>query len=130
MKVEAGDTSGTQRVLVMTDGSAEITKRDAQKALSEFGGKYDVKDWAMQEMDDAGEDTVAAEEEPPAAMPSSLLAEEQEWTNSSGKTITAAVRTVERGKVHFLMEGRLVEYPVSQLSEESVAKLKELMAAQ
>lgn len=56
-----------------------------------------------------------------------LLAEEQEWTNDQGKTIRAAVVRVDGEEVEFLIKRKKVSYPLNKLSEESAAKLKDLM---
>ena len=58
---------------------------------------------------------------------SDLLAETQEWTNSSGQKITAGIRAVTAGKVLFVMPGgKVVEYPLFKLSDESQKKIGEL----
>jgi uncharacterized protein YrrD len=122
VKVEAGENPGTQLVMVKTDGSAELSKRDAIKSLGDMASKYVVKDWKLQGAESS------AEPEPAPAMKSNLLAESQDWTNKDGQTITAAVQKVEAGQVYFIMEkGKVVAYPVSKLSDETIAKLKELM---
>ena len=56
-----------------------------------------------------------------------LLAEEQEWTNSAGKTIVAAVIGKSDQNVIFLMNGKKrVEYPIYKLSQDSIARLEDL----
>ena len=52
--------------------------------------------------------------------------EMQTWTNSEGVSITAAVIAQDSQTVRFRLEdGREVDYPLSQLSEESRERLKE-----
>ena len=109
-------------MFVTTDGSAEISKRDASKSLP--GSKYKVKNWIKQ--GSASEDASASA--PEEKMKSNLLAESQDWTNAAGTTITAAVQKVEGGKVYFIMpNGSSVPYPASKLSPETIAKIKELV---
>jgi len=56
-----------------------------------------------------------------------VLVESRKWTNSSGKTITAAVLSVDVSDVTFLMSGdKQVKYPLSKLSSESRAALADL----
>lgn len=122
VRVETGENPGTQLVMVKTDGSAELSKRDAIESLGDMASKYVVKAWKIQ-----GEES-SAEPELAPAMRSNLLAETQNWTNKDGQTITAAVQKVEAGQVYFVMEkGNVVSYPVSKLSDDTIAKLKELM---
>ena len=68
----------------------------------------------------------AAAEKP--AMKSNLLAESQDWTNKDGVKITAAVQKVESGKVYFMMNGKVIPYDVPKLSDETIARLKEILA--
>lgn len=75
-----------------------------------------------------GDDPVEEADEP-KAMKSSLLAEKQDWTNSAGVTITAAVNKVEKGKVYFLKDGKVIPYEVSKLSAETIDRLKAIIAA-
>lgn len=72
------------------------------------------------------DESAKAAEKP--AMKSNLLAESQEWTNKAGTKITAAVQKVENGKVYFLMNGKVIPYDVPKLSDETIAKLKEIVA--
>lgn len=125
VKIENGDAPGTQKVVVTTDGSSELSHSDAVESLGSMAAKYVVKKWTLGE---------AVDEKPkalPEPMKSSFLAESQEWTNASGQTITAAVQKVDKGKVFFIMaNGSTVPYEVSKLSPETISKLKELVAAQ
>ena len=59
---------------------------------------------------------------------SNLLAESQDWTSKTGTTITAAVQKVEKGKVHFIKDGKVMITEATNLSDESIAKLKEIIA--
>lgn len=106
---------------MVTDGSADISKRDAAKSLTK--SKYQINDWSKE-----GSSDTEALPEPEKKMKSNLLAESQEWTNAEGTTITAAVQKVEAGKVFFIMNGKTVPYPVTNLSEDTINKLKGLMA--
>ena len=54
------------------------------------------------------------------------LAESQEWTNTDGNKIVAAVHKVEGTMVHFLMNGRMVKYPLEKLSKESQDRITAL----
>lgn len=56
-----------------------------------------------------------------------LLAESQEWMNTAGKTITAAIKSADAENVVFVMEnGKEVTYPLSKLHLDSRAKITEL----
>lgn len=57
-----------------------------------------------------------------------LLAEKQDWTNSQGKKITAAIKSATDLTVVFVMKyNKLVTYPMDKLSPESQAKIKGLI---
>ena len=45
IKIEKGDAAGTQKVTVITDGSAEITKEQAVESLGKKAARYVVKTW-------------------------------------------------------------------------------------
>lgn len=77
-----------------------------------------------------GEEPTDAPADKPKEMKSNLLAEKQDWTNSSGVTINAAVQKVEKGKVYFIKDGQVIPYDVSKLSQETIDKLKAIIAAQ
>ena len=65
-----------------------------------------------------------ADEEEPATVDSDIP-EFLEWENSSGRRITAAVKEIKDGKVHFLLQnGKTVWYDISKLSKASQEKLK------
>ena len=111
---------------VTTDGSVEISKRDASRSLrgSQYESLYHVKDWDRQESESSSKSEVATAPE----AKSNKLAESQKWTNEDGDTITAAVLKVEKGNVYFLMpDGKVVLYPASQLSPDTIAKIKALI---
>lgn len=60
----------------------------------------------------------------------SLLAPSQAWSNTDGKTITAAVAALGATTVTFVMtDGRQIEYPLEKLSAESRERLGKLTAA-
>ena len=92
------------------------------------GAARDLKK-AIKEMDVVGNAASADDEVEEEAGGSTLLAEEQAWTNSEGKTITAAILMADENSVTFQMpNGKAVEYPVSKLSassQENVAALLE-----
>lgn len=74
------------------------------------------------EFEKAVEDALAAKgdsgEEKPAA--ATNLVAEQSWTNASGGSIRAAVKSADDKKVTFLLaNGKTVDYPLEKLSEES-----------
>lgn len=75
------------------------------------------------EFEKAVEDALAATggggEAKPAAAPSNLIAE-QSWTNASGGSIRAAVKSADDKKVTFVLaNGKTVDYPLEKLSDES-----------
>ncbi|GHC42430.1 hypothetical protein GCM10007100_04310 [Roseibacillus persicicus] len=54
------------------------------------------------------------------------LINQRTWTNSEGKSIVATAMDVEGENVNFKMKnGRIVSYPIAQLSEDDQALLKE-----
>jgi thiol-disulfide isomerase/thioredoxin len=58
--------------------------------------------------------------------PNKPLVASRAWTNSEGKSITAAVKSVDDAKVVFIMtNGKEVTYPLDKLSESSKNDLKE-----
>jgi hypothetical protein len=71
------------------------------------------------------EETVASESETPAA--GAMLSEARAWTNSDGKTITAAVKSVNDTSVTFVIDGNEVPYPLVNLSATSRMELQELV---
>ena len=110
-----------QKVTVVTDGSAEITKEQAVESLGSAASRFVVVQWTKE-----GESAAPAEEK--KEMKSNLLAESQEWTNKEGVKITAAVQKVENGKVFFLMDGKVIPYEVGKLSDDTVTKLRAIVA--
>lgn len=66
------------------------------------------------------------EKEAQAPVDSGLLAEEQEWTNTEGKKISAAVANVGANEVEFVIKKKRVMYPLSKLDDESRKKLEAL----
>ena len=71
----------------------------------------------------SGETEVADADETADAM----LSEARTWTNSDGKTITAAVKAVNDTSVTFVINGNEVPYPLANLSADSRMALKELV---
>lgn len=96
-------------------------QRDLRKAIEEAGPLLaSASSGEMAASEDKGETT--ASEPAPA-----LLAESQEWSNTEGRTITAAVERIDGGAVRFLMpDGSAVDYPIANLSEESRERLAKL----
>lgn len=124
MKIENGDRAGTQKVTVITEGDVEISKKDAVESLGSNASKYIVKAWST------GDGEASKPKEPKPEMKSNLLAESQEWTSAQGTTITAAVQKVDKGVVYFLKDGKSMPVKVSQLSDETIGRLKALMQPQ
>lgn len=82
----------------------------------------------------AVEDALAAKGDSGEAEPASAsLIPEQSWTNATGGSIRAAVKSADDKKVTFLMaNGKTVDYPLEKLSKESreaIAKAVEEAAA-
>ncbi len=48
MKIELGDEPGTQKVTVVTDGSAQITKEEAINSLGSKANRYVVVEWSKE----------------------------------------------------------------------------------
>jgi hypothetical protein len=68
-----------------------------------------------------------SKEDADASTAYNVLVESRKWTNTSGKTITAAVLSVDVSDVTFLMSGdKQVKYPLANLSAGSRAALAEL----
>ncbi len=126
---------------VLKVGSKEITLAASAQIKGVGGAAVEIKDLLEKEVmvstdkhTGKGESVtlVEKEEKEPKEKPalkSNVLAESQDWTNSDGVTITAAVQKVEGGKVYFLKDGKMIPYEVSKLSAETIAKLKEIVAA-
>lgn len=45
VRIEAGDAEGTQKVTVVTDGSAEVTKEQAIASLGDKASRFVVVTW-------------------------------------------------------------------------------------
>lgn len=74
----------------------------------------------------ASEEETLAETEAPV----SPLAESQDWTNSDGKTIKAAIDRLDGDSVVFVMDdGREVPYRISRLAPESQERIRALAKA-
>lgn len=76
-----------------------------------------------------GDDDVAKKEAIPAKKTTNggLLLPSQDWTNSDGKKITAAVVRIIGDKVVFKMStGKSVTFPIKKLSKESQKKLQDV----
>ena len=68
--------------------------------------------------DDDGDD--------PAPAASTVLIESRTWTNEAGKKIVASVLAIKGDKVTFkLSNGKSVDYPIAQLSEDDQTVIKE-----
>ncbi|MEM9479101.1 MAG: c-type cytochrome domain-containing protein [Verrucomicrobiota bacterium] len=66
-----------------------------------------------------------ADTKPKSNLPERKTYEEQDWTNTDGKTIRAALIKVANDKAHLrLSNGKIYEYPIEKLSEESRKQLK------
>lgn len=73
---------------------------------------------------------VAKEEKEEVAEEKNLF-ESQTWTNAEGSEMKAAVKAASAESVTFLMlGGKVVEYPMTKLSEASQQTIKEALAAQ
>lgn len=101
--------------------SYKTLSADARKAARELGKTLKTHEEAAAEAKKE-EEKLAKEE---ATEKPELLADSQLWTNADGKTIRAAVVSVDEENVVFLMRrNKQVTYPLSKLSEESQNKLK------
>lgn len=70
------------------------------------------------------------ETEADAVASSANLFETRTWTNSEGKELKAAVREATESEVTFIMfAGKVVKYPLDQLSDESQKEIKDALAA-
>ncbi len=93
----------------------EKLKADARGAARELRKKLEEVENIL------GEEAEEEVEEP------TLLAETQEWTNSEGTKITAAIKKIDGSNVIFLINNQEVPYQVSKLSEASQRQIKELL---
>jgi len=133
-----GQAGGTIPIVLVTTADAEkglkafsynTMKSDMRKAVRELRDFLETADV----MGGGGGDAVGADKdgddksEATSEAGGDLIAETQEWTNTSGNTITAAIRAVTAGKVMFVMPGgKVVPYPMIKLSDESQKKIEEL----
>lgn len=99
--------------------------RDARRDLEDQLAEVDVVGSSGSSVE-PGTDTVSTTTEVEATP--TMLSAEQTWTNAEGRTITAAVRSVDGDKVTFVMAGRDIEYSVADLSAESREVLRSLLA--
>lgn len=68
--------------------------------------------------------TETANDSTPPTSPE-FFAPSQEWTNTDGKKITAAIQSVKEDAVVFLMpDGRSLDYPLDKLSQESRERIE------
>lgn len=80
---------------------------------------------ALRELKKSGGVPEKETEEPKPVKNEPMIAQ-REWTNSEGKSIKASVLAVEGDKVKFkLSNGKTVNYPLDQLSEDDQAAIKE-----
>ncbi|NNE92691.1 MAG: hypothetical protein HKN23_13675 [Verrucomicrobiales bacterium] len=112
-----------------------VLKEDMRKANRELKKTLetvDVLDSGVSAESDSGADGVTSTDEPAptSASNNGLFAESQAWTNSDGKTITAAIKSVSDDSVKFIMaDGRALDYPLAKLSDDSRKKIEELKGA-
>ncbi len=77
----------------------------------------------------SGETPTASEEEPELKSESENAAAAQDWVNSEGTTITAAVKDVSDEEIIFIMpDGSEIPYPIAKLSSASQLKAREIAA--
>lgn len=130
---------GTIPIVLVTTADAEkglkaisynTMKTDMRKAVRELRDFLETADVLGGGGDDADADSDKTGDKPDADSGGGddLLAETQVWTNSKGQEITAGIRAVTAGKVLFVMPGgKVVEYPLIKLSDESQKKIEELI---
>lgn len=95
--------------------------RDAERDLKKKLETVDVLGSGSTEPD-----ATTAELEADAPTAPAMLSEARAWTNAGGKEITAAVKSVAGGNVVFVMDGREISYPLSNLSAASRAEIERL----
>ena len=94
-------------------------KADMRKAVRELRKSLDEVD-VIGGIDSAGDADVSKEEE------KEKVPEFEQWENSAGKKIKAAVQEIEGDRVLFLLpNGKALWYDISKLSESSQSKLKD-----
>lgn len=105
--------------------SYTILKSDMRDAVRDLGKSLEAMDVVGSEsLGSASEDVAVAENG--LAAPLALT---QDWQNSDGKTIKAGIKEVKGENVVFTMpNGKDVSYPLSKLSEDSLARIAELAA--
>jgi hypothetical protein len=108
-------------------------KSDARGAARDLRKKLEGVDVvagggeAAADKKDDKKDTGADKQDSGAADEGDLLCEEREWTNSSGNKMRAAVVQVTGGTVTFkLPGGKIVDYPLERLSEDSRTEIGKL----
>ncbi|MDF1858604.1 MAG: hypothetical protein P1U87_00240 [Verrucomicrobiales bacterium] len=135
MRGKAGNT--IPMVFVTTaDGSSgiegisyDILKSDMRDANRDLRKKLETVDVVGSGSETDSEATTVEKEQEAGTVPASgLLAEAQAWSNSDGKEITAAVKSVDGENVIFVMNGREVSYPLSNLSADSRSRIEKLAA--
>ena len=115
---------GSKGIDAVTYAAMKEDMRDAVKALRKTLEKADVLGGGAEAEDTETEETAAAE-----STENKLFAESQQWTNSDGKPITAAIKAVEGGQVKFIMaDWRALDYALEKLSAESQKKISEIQA--
>lgn len=102
------------------DGISYASLKDMRKAVRS------LKDTLKETDVTGGGEEPADTDETETEKPDGMLAEASDWTNAEGKVINAAVRSIDGGKVEFLIKGRSVKYDISKLSKESQARLEAL----
>jgi hypothetical protein len=133
-----GQAGGTIPIVLVTTADAnkglkafsyKAMSADMRKAVRELRDFLETADVLGGGDGDADADSGKTADKPDADSDSDddLIAETQVWTNSKGQAITAGIRAVTAGKVLFVMPGgKVVEYPLIKLSDESQKKIEEL----
>jgi hypothetical protein len=131
-----GEAGGTIPIVLVTTADAnkglkgipyKAMSADMRKTVRELREFLETADVLAGGGGDADAGGAAGKEDEKPDAGSDLIAETQEWTNRSGQKITAGVRAVTAGKVLFVMPGgKVVEYPLIKLSDESQKKIAEL----
>ena len=92
--------------------------QEVEESLAKGGGAAAAQPAANATRTDAPKESAEACDEEDSGV--------RDWTNLDGKTIRAAAIAFDKGKVSFRMEnGKVVEYPVNKLSEQSRKSLAE-----
>lgn len=110
-----------------------VTSPDGQKEIQGYSYSQISKDMrgVVRELKEKLEgQSFSDSETSTTSSPSSQLAAQQNWTNSEGKTISAAVQSTDGTTVVFILPNkRVVPYPLTNLSEESQKRILALKAA-